>query len=80
MKIRAICEALRPLSFDPSLQLQLTYLVLAVADIDVQTFSEPAAMLQKHSSHVTLYESSNDKALMASKKLHRPPRPVNRFW
>jgi len=71
---RAVCEALRALSYDPSLQLQLTHLVLAAADIDAQTFSELAAMLQKHSAHVTLYESSNDKALMASKKLHGPPR------
>ncbi len=71
---RAVCEALRALSYDPSLQLQLTHLVLAAADIDAQTFSELAAMLQKHSAHVTLYESSNDKALMASKRLHGPPR------
>jgi esterase/lipase superfamily enzyme len=71
---RAVCEALRALSYDPSLQLHLTHLVLAAADIDAQTFSELAAMLQKHSAHVTLYESSNDKALMASKRLHGPPR------
>jgi esterase/lipase superfamily enzyme len=71
---RAVCEALRALSYDSNLQLQLTHLVLAAADIDAQTFSELAAMLQKHSAHVTLYESGNDKALMASKKLHGPPR------
>lgn len=67
---RAVCEALRALSYDVNLQLKLTHLVLAAPDIDAGTFSELAAMLQKHSTRVTLYESRNDKALMASKKLH----------
>jgi esterase/lipase superfamily enzyme len=71
---RAVCEALRALSHDPNLKLQLTHLVLAAPDIDAGTFAELAAVLQKHSTHVTLYESSNDKALMASKKLHGNPR------
>ena len=71
---RAVCEALRVLGRDPSLHLQLTHLVLAAADIDARTFSELAETLQRHSARVTLYESSNDKALMASKKLHGPPR------
>jgi esterase/lipase superfamily enzyme len=71
---RAVCEALRALSYDPNLQLKLTHLVLAAPDIDAGTFSELAATLQKHSARVTLYESSNDKALMASKKLHGNPR------
>ncbi len=71
---RAVCEALRALSYDPNLQLKLTHLVLAAADIDASTFSELAAMLQRHCTHVTLYESSNDKALMASKRLHGNPR------
>ena len=71
---RVVCEALRALSYDPSLQLKLTHLVLAAPDIDAETFAELAALLQRQSKHVTLYESSSDKALMASKKLHGNPR------
>jgi esterase/lipase superfamily enzyme len=71
---RAVCEAIRSLSHDPALQLKLTHLVLAAPDIDAATFAELAATLRKHSARVTLYESSNDKALMASKKLHGNPR------
>jgi esterase/lipase superfamily enzyme len=71
---RAVCEALRALSYDPNLQLKLTHLVLAAPDIDASTFSQLAAMLQRHSAHVTLYQSNNDKALLASKQLHGNPR------
>jgi esterase/lipase superfamily enzyme len=71
---RAVCEALRALSYDRDLQLKLTHLVLAAPDIDAGTFTQLATLLQKHATRVTLYESNNDKALMASKQLHGNPR------
>jgi esterase/lipase superfamily enzyme len=71
---RAVCEALRALSYDPNTQLKLTHLVLAAPDIDAGTFSQLSTLLQKHSNHVTLYQSRHDRALMASKKLHGNPR------
>ena len=71
---RAVCDALKLLSYDPACQLKLTHLVLAAPDIDADTFRELAAMLQKLSARITLYESSKDLALLASKKLHGNPR------
>ena len=71
---RAVCDALKALSNDPATQFKLNHLILAAADIDADTFRELAANLQKISGRVTLYESSRDKALMASKKIHGNPR------
>ncbi len=71
---RAVCEALKSLSHDPACQLRLNHLVLAAPDIDADTFAELAGMLQRLSGRVTLYESSNDKAIHASKSLHGNPR------
>lgn len=71
---RAVCEALKNLSHDPQSQLQLSHLVLAAPDIDADTFAELAGTLQRLSKRVTLYESSNDRAIHASKRLHGNPR------
>jgi esterase/lipase superfamily enzyme len=71
---RAVCEALRGLGYDPSNRVKFNHLVLAAADIDAETFQELATTLQRLAAHVTLYESSKDKALFASKKLHGNPR------
>lgn len=71
---RAVCEALASMSRDPSTSLRLTHLVLAAPDIDAQTFAELAGALQRLTARITLYESSNDKALQASKRLHGNPR------
>jgi esterase/lipase superfamily enzyme len=45
-------------------------LVLAAPDIDADTFKELAETLKALSSTVTLYESSKDKAIQASKRIH----------
>jgi esterase/lipase superfamily enzyme len=71
---RAVCEALRNLSFDKVSPMKLNHLVLAAPDIDADTFRELAAMLQACSLRVTLYESSKDKAIWASRKIHGNPR------
>ena len=69
-----MCDALKALSYDPGSQLKFNHLVLAAPDIDAQTFMELAATLQRLSGRITLYESSNDKALHAPKRVHGHPR------
>lgn len=67
---RVVCEALRLLSADPGNPIQLNHLILAAPDIDAATFAELSRQLRKQSANITLYESRNDKALLASKKIH----------
>jgi esterase/lipase superfamily enzyme len=71
---RAVCDALKALSYDRTSQLKFNHLVLAAPDIDADTFQELAATLQRLAGRVTLYESSRDKAIHASKKIHGNPR------
>jgi esterase/lipase superfamily enzyme len=71
---RAVCDALKALSYDTSAQLKFNHLVLAAPDIDAETFQELAATLQRLTGRITLYQSSKDKALSASKGIHGNPR------
>jgi esterase/lipase superfamily enzyme len=71
---RVVCEALKDLSLQADSGVALDQIVLAAPDIDADTFKELAATLEKLSQHVTLYQSSKDKALLASKKIHGNPR------
>jgi esterase/lipase superfamily enzyme len=73
---RAVCEALKALSYSRSAQPAplLHHLVLAAPDIDAETFRQLAAALRQVSDYITLYASSNDKAIAASAKLHKYPR------
>ena len=43
---------------------------MAAPDIDAETFQELATLLQRLPAPITLYESSKDKALFASKEIH----------
>jgi len=71
---RAVCDALKALSYDSTSQLKFNHLVLAAPDIDAGTFQELAATLQRLAGRVTLDESSQDKAIQASRKIHGNPR------
>jgi esterase/lipase superfamily enzyme len=71
---RAVCDALKAISYGQTNQLWFNHLVLAAPDIDADTFQELAATLQRLAGRVTLYESSKDKAIQASKKIHGNPR------
>jgi esterase/lipase superfamily enzyme len=73
---RAVCDALKALSYDRTAQAHplLHHLVLAAPDIDAETFRQLASALRLVSDHITLYASSKDKALAASAKLHKYPR------
>jgi len=73
---RALTQALRDiaqeLKDDPLLFNQL---ILAAPDIDADTFKRDIApVIQKTARRTTLYASSEDKALVASKKVHGYPR------
>jgi esterase/lipase superfamily enzyme len=67
---RAIFEALKSLSRQPDIPIRFSHLLLAAPDIDAETFEELANTLKELSGHITLYESSKDKALLASKLIH----------
>ncbi|MGA2250803.1 alpha/beta hydrolase [Terracidiphilus sp.] len=71
---RVVCGALKELSLQADNPVALSQIVLAAPDMDADTFKELAAMLGKLSKGVTLYQSSKDKALLASKKIHGNPR------
>jgi esterase/lipase superfamily enzyme len=71
---RAVCEALAHIAERPDGQLRFNHLVLAAPDIDADTFRELAESLKRLSGRITLYESSKDKAIRASKKIHGSPR------
>ncbi|MCX6613522.1 MAG: alpha/beta fold hydrolase [Acidobacteria bacterium] len=71
---RAACEALKGLSRNPIPGLEFRHVILAAPDIDADTFAELSAALKTISHRLTLYASSNDKALWASKTLHGNPR------
>lgn len=53
---------------------RLRQLVLAAPDIDAATFKDLAAALHEEVERVTLYASSDDLALNASKLVHKYPR------
>ena len=71
---RVVCGALKELSLQADNPVALSQIVLAAPDMDADTFKELAAMLGRLSKNVTLYQSSKDKALMASKRIHGNPR------
>jgi len=67
---RAVCESLKNLSLNPQNGIHFSHLILAAPDIDAETFAELAGALRQLTERITLYESSRDKALLASKKIH----------
>lgn len=71
---RAVCDALKALSYNQDNRLRFNHLVLAAPDIDADTFRELAETLRRLSGRITLYESSRDKAIRASKLIHGNPR------
>jgi len=72
---RALVEALR--TFDVKVtpgSAQLTQVVFAAPDIDAATFQEIVKEFRKKAARFTLYASSKDVALKASKAFHKYPR------
>jgi len=73
---RALVEALRTfdLSKLPMGSARLTQVIFAAPDIDAATFQEVAEEFRQKAARFTLYASSRDKALIASKAVHKYPR------
>jgi esterase/lipase superfamily enzyme len=76
MGTRALGDALREFARETEEENKLfNQVVLAAPDIDAAVFRRDIApALTKTANRVTLYASSNDQALMASRKLHAYPR------
>jgi esterase/lipase superfamily enzyme len=70
---RAVTRALTNLALHGS-GVRLTNVVLAAPDIDREIFLQLADALAKTADTVTLYASSRDRALQASKKINGYPR------
>ncbi|MBN2476555.1 MAG: alpha/beta hydrolase [Pirellulales bacterium] len=73
---RALTSALRDLSFEPeAARPKFHQVVLTAPDIDAEVFKHDVApRIVKTAQRVTLYASSNDKALASSKQIHAYPR------
>lgn len=73
---RILANALKEIALTaPQNELPLVQeVILTAPDIDAGVFRQIAGEIQKAAKRVTLYASSNDKALEASKKIHGGPR------
>jgi esterase/lipase superfamily enzyme len=73
---RILANALKEIALapHPGASPQLQEVILTAPDIDAGVFRQIAGEIQKSAKRVTLYASSNDKALEASKKIHGGPR------
>jgi esterase/lipase superfamily enzyme len=75
---RALTQALADLAVSPGGTAQpqphFREVILAAPDVDRDIFKQLAAAIGKTADRVTLYASSHDKALAASKKLNEFPR------
>jgi esterase/lipase superfamily enzyme/Flp pilus assembly pilin Flp len=69
---RVMMAALQQLS--PSARRRFSEVVLSAPDIDADIFRRLAAQVHDPSSRMTLYASSKDDAIIASKKVHGYPR------
>ncbi len=72
---RALTNALKGLSYRLKGERIFSEVVLTAPDIDAEIFKRDIApQIIKTASRVTLYASSNDEALLLSKKIHGAPR------
>jgi esterase/lipase superfamily enzyme len=75
---RALTQALADLAASPGgtaqPQLHFREVILAAPDVDRDVFEQLADAISKTADRVTLYASSHDEALAASKRLHEGPR------
>jgi esterase/lipase superfamily enzyme len=73
---RALTRALKDIAAEQGATAlpRFRQVVLAAPDIDADVFKQLAEQMTRTSERVTLYASSNDEALVASKKIHGYPR------
>jgi len=71
---RAVTAALDRIFVASGAALPFSQLVFAAPDLDADDFEKIAAQIHGAGKRLTLYGSSQDKAILASKKFHRAPR------
>ncbi len=72
---RLVTEVLATLALQPaSVHAALGQVVFAAPDVDTATFKDLAGAFGRKAERFTLYASSRDKALIASKVVHKYPR------
>jgi esterase/lipase superfamily enzyme len=76
MGARLAVDALERISLSPVSDgaACLRHIIFAAPDIDAATFRTAATRFQARGERCTVYASSNDEALLVSKKLHGYPR------
>lgn len=69
---RALMEALRRIANNPErlAKLDIKQVIFAAPDVEQSRFEEIAKQIRQTAQGITLYASSSDKALMASKEAH----------
>jgi esterase/lipase superfamily enzyme len=70
---RALVRAITDMSIEQSIA-QFQQVILTAPDIDSGEFLQLANAIQSKANRVTLYASSRDKAILASKLIHKYPR------
>jgi esterase/lipase superfamily enzyme len=71
---RALTASLKQIATEHGLPPMFKQVFLAAPDIDIGVFKQLAEVFPNAADHVTLYASSKDEALVASKKFHKYPR------
>ncbi len=73
---RALTQALANLATPPGSTVKPHFreVILAAPDVDQDIFKQLVGAMRQSADHITLYASSNDEALVASKKLHEGSR------
>src|SRR5262249_10691310 len=71
---RVVAETLGDLKLPTAARTRLCQLIFAAPDIDADTFRQLAAKVHGRNHRCTLYASSEDYAMKASKLIHKYPR------
>jgi esterase/lipase superfamily enzyme len=74
---RAVCDALKAFSYDPSNSVKFDHLVLAAPDIDAEIFQELAILLQRLSARILCMNRRRIKRFSHRKRFMRMLVPGN---
>ncbi len=74
MGARILTRALKELADDRSHRVKFNQIILAAPDIDRDTFVQLSRAINVTAERITLYASSRDRAIRASKNVHGYPR------
>ena len=71
---RVVCNSLKDITSAPAAKPKLHHMVLAAPDVDADTFLKRVKVFMPITASVTLYASSQDKAIAISRVLNTEPR------